>query len=332
MGHNGFQIRELSLVDLENTVREKNYPARETYGAMYSSWYGGIIKDPSWMMIPIDDHGFHRGDAVFEAIKCIDKKFYALDRHLERLQRSAEMIALNLPFTLLELRELAVATAKASSYIDLMLRLYVSRGPGAFTANPYDSIGTQVYMVATKFKSMSHDKYQNGVAAGLSRVAVKEGLFANVKSCNYLPNVMMKKEAVDRGLEFTVSEDENGFLAEGSTENLAIISEMGEFIVPGFARTLKGITVTRMMELAEQMLASGQLNSKVVSIKNANIKVEDVLKAREVMFFGTTLDCIAVTNFEGQSIGDGKPGPVARLFYERLKEDLAQGDLIISLK
>jgi hypothetical protein len=61
----------------------------------------------------------------------------------------------------------------------------------------------------------------------------------------------MKKEAVDAGIDFTVSKDEHGYLAEGSTENFAIVSASGELWVPGFERTLKGVTASRIMELAD---------------------------------------------------------------------------------
>lgn len=301
--------------------------APRNYAAMYSSWLGGIVTDPALMIIPIDDHGFHRGDAVFEAIKCVNRKMYGLDRHLERMQISAEKISLKIPHDINGLREIALETTKASGLSDVLLRYYCSRGPGGFTTNPYESIGAQVYLVITAFKPYSPAKYEAGATAKISHVKVKEGFFANVKSCNYLPNVLMKKEAVDSGVDFTVTRDEDGNLAEGSTENFAIISKDGEFIVPGFERTLKGVTVFRMMELAEKL--QGKLGLK--SIRHGHIKEKDVLEAREAMFLGTTLDCLPVTQFEGKQIGSGKAGPIAKAFQEAMVADQVSGPLVTSI-
>jgi branched-subunit amino acid aminotransferase/4-amino-4-deoxychorismate lyase len=307
-------------------LREKSIASRN-YAAMYSSWLGGITKDPALMVIPIDDHGFHRGDAVFEALKCVDRKVYALERHLDRLEISANHIGLKLPCSKKEFTDLALETIRVSGLDDSLLRFYVSRGPGGFTANPYESIGAQVYLVVTTYKSPGADKYANGVSAKISQISVKDGIFANVKSCNYLPNVLMKKEAVDAGVDFTVSRDESGNLAEGSTENFAIVDSEGKLVVPGFERTLKGVTVFRMMELSRALVEAGVIKA----VAHGRIRKEDVLSARETFFVGTTLDCLPVTKFEGQKIGDGVAGPVAKKLLEVLRADLKSGPLVTPL-
>jgi branched-chain amino acid aminotransferase len=318
------RIDELTFEQVVTGMRAIKYPAQDSYRAMYSSWLGGIVRDPQLMTIPIDDHGFHRGDAVFEAIKCVNRKIYALDQHLERMQRSASYIGLKLPLSISDMREIAIETTLSAKVSDAILRFYVSRGPGGFTANPYDSVAPQTYLVVTSYTAPAHSKYENGVSAKVSSISIKEGFFSTVKSCNYLPNVMMKKEAVDQGVDFTVSVDEEGFLGEGSTENFAILSERGEFLVPGFERTLKGITISRMMELAKDVKG-------VTAIRNAQITVADVEKAKEAFMFGTTLDCLPVTQFNGKPVGDGKVGQVAKAFLLSLSDDLIAGPLLTKL-
>ena len=308
------------LKSLENPQRN--------YAAMFSSWLGGIVTEPGLMVVPIDDHGFHRGDAVFEAVKCVSGNIYALDRHLERMQTSAHRIELKIPFNLKELHDISVETVRASKCQDAILRMYASRGPGGFTTNPYESVGSQFYLVITPFKPLAPSKYDSGVTAKLSRIQVKEGFFANVKSCNYLPNVMMKKEAVDAGVDFTVSVDEKGFLAEGSTENFAIVDAGGALVVPGFERTLKGITISRAMELAKAELVG---RGVVSDVRHGHVTVDDVSKAREAFFMGTTLDCISVTEFEKRKIGDGRPGPVGREILKQLQVDMLSGPLVTSI-
>ncbi len=317
----------LKFEEVFASLKKQPVQQRTSYAAMYSSWYGGITLDPNLMMIPIDDHGFHRGDAVFEAIKCANRKIYGLTQHLERMAHSASAIGLKLPHKTEEFASIAVETVRASGLNNAILRYYVSRGPGGFSPNPYESIGSQVYLVVTELKPPPAEKYLHGVSAKLSAYCVKEGFFATVKSCNYLQNVLMKKEAVDNGVDFTISHDEKGFIAEGATENFAIISAAGEFLIPEFARMLRGITVSRVMELAEPLIKTGELTG----IRQACFRSEDVFQAREAMFFGTTLDCLPVTIFEGAKIGDGKVGPLAKAFQKVLLRDLTEGPLVTKI-
>lgn len=314
----------LSFADVVAKLSEPPHPRRTPYMAMYSTWWGGIVRDPNLMLLPIDDHVVHRGDGVFEAVKCVDGKIYALDRHLERMARSAEMIALDLPAPLPEIREAAVETTRVAGAKDCLLRMYVSRGPGSFTPNPYESIGSQFYLVITPCKPVAPEKYETGVSVRISSYRVKESFFATVKSCNYLANVLMKKESVDAGVDFTVSRDEQDHLAEGATENFAVISKDGEFLVPGFERTLKGVTAFRMMELARKRVGKGL----ITGVRNAHLTLETVQAAREAMMLGTTLDILPVTRFEGRPVGTGAVGSVCREFLRLLRADMTSGPLV----
>lgn len=321
-------ISNLTVLSEEQALanlKQKSHAVRN-YAAMYSSWLGGITKDPNLMFVPIDDHGFHRGDAVFEAMKCWNGKIYTLDRHLDRMKVSGSRIGLEIPTNL---REIAIETTRHSGLENCILRLYVSRGPGGFTTNPYESVGSQTYLVITPFSPPAEAKYQSGVTAKISQYRVKEGFFATVKSCNYLPNVLMKKEALDQKVDFTVSLDEEGFIAEGSTENFAILNDDNELLVPGFERTLRGITLTRAMELASER---PELRALIKQVKHARFSLGDVLKAKEAFFLGTTLDCIGVREFESQTLSGGQAGPVAKALHAALQSDIVSGPLSVSLR
>jgi len=324
------KIAVLSFDEVIARLRQPASVERSAYRAMYSSWLGGIVRDIECMTVPIDDHIVHRGDGVFEAIKCADGKIYALERHLQRLFESAKRISLQPFCELKELHSICLQTARAASISSFMIRVYMSRGPGDFGPNPYATIGSQLYVVITDFRPMAVEKYELGATAGLSQIAVKDGFFANVKSCNYLPNVLMKKEAVDRNLDFTVSVDELGNLAEGSTENFAIVSSSGEFLIPEFARTLRGVTAIRSIELSEALLKKTG-GSLIRSVRCANIKPAELQNAREAMFLGTTIDCLPVTIFDGRPVGDGRVGAFCRELLSSLRRDMAYGPLCTDL-
>ncbi|RYZ19152.1 MAG: peptidase, partial [Chitinophagaceae bacterium] len=161
------------------------------------------------------------------------------------------------PFSRAQIVDILLKTVQASGSDEAMLRIYLSRGPGGFTTNPYESVGSQFYVVATAFRAMASEKYSAGVAIGRSAVVPKDPWFATVKSCNYLPNVMMKKEAVDRGLDFTIGFDETGVMTESSTENIMLLDREGFLVRPRLLQILKGTTMMRALELSSVLVGQG---------------------------------------------------------------------------
>ncbi len=311
----------LSLEDVQKRLKEKPYTAQSSYLAMYSSWFGGIVKDPSLMFIPVDDHLVHRGDGVFEAIKVVDGLIYLLEPHLCRLESSAAQISLTLPMSKGEIKDLILQTTRQTEENSMMLRLYVSRGPGYFSANPYDSVGSQVYLIATRLAPLPCNKYEEGVAIGRSAIPPKDEWMARIKSCNYLPNVMMKKEAVDRRLDFTIGIDGKGFLTESSTENIVLLDKNKILVRPLLRQILKGTTMTRVFDLAEKLLSQGLISG----IEERDLSEQDLFEAKEAFMIGTTLDVLPIVTYEGKIIGEGKGGPVARQLLKLLREDIKMG-------
>lgn len=311
-------IRRLSFDEVVDRLLVLKEPYHKNYLAMYSSWYGGIITDPALMMIPLDDHLVHRGDGVFEAFKCTRWRVYALHRHLERMERSAKVSMLDFPVSRIQIEEIILCTIAAANVPDCLVKLLLSRGPGGFSANPYESPARQVYVMVASLPVLPEEKYEIGVKLVTSKVPGRSSLFANIKSCNYLPNVLMKKEALDAGADFSVSIDDRGCFAEGPTENIGIITREREFLVPRFDRVLRGITITRMMELSRPLLASGELTA----IREADISPEQAHDAEEIMMFGTSFDILPVRTFDGRPVGKGKPGPFFLRFLEILQDDI----------
>ena len=314
-------VRILSFDEVFERLRSLEKPYHADYYAMYSSWYGGIVNDPVLMSIPVDDHLVHRGDGIFEAFKCEAGKVYGMHRHLDRLDRSSLAAELPVPMDRETLVETILATLRASGRPDAIIKLLISRGPGGFSASPLECPEAMVYVVVSRLSKPGPGKYALGVSLGSSSVPMKKGTFANIKSCNYLSNVLMKKEAEKSGLDFTVSIDENGFLGEGPTENVGIVTRDREFFVPRFDRILKGTTITRMMELVRPLIASGELTA----VGEADITPEQARNAAEMMMFGTSFDALPVTLYDGQPIGDGKPGPLFQRFYQLMRDDIASG-------
>lgn len=310
------EIKSLDSVSAFKSLEVKSYPAQSGYYAFFSSWLGGVTTDYRLMSVPMDDHMVHRGDGIFEAFKSKDRKVYLLDEHLARLARSADAISMKLPYSLDEIKKIILETLKISGKSETLVRLFVSRGPGGFTTNPYETVGSQLYVMITELKSLAAEKYQVGVKANYSKIPVKEPWMAQVKSCNYLPNVMMKKEALDTGFDFTIGVDSSGNIAEGSTENLAIVDKNGVLTHPEFNSILRGTTMLRAFELAKE---------NGIKIQSAGFTKEALGSAREIMMAGTTLDVLPVTEFAGQKINGGKPGEITLKLKELIDQDMKSG-------
>ena len=316
-----FSQKKLKILTPEELPKLRSTIGRdghEEYYAMYSSVWDGIVVDPAFMMIPIDDHMVHRGDGVFEAFKCVNGNLYNVRRHLKRLKYSAEAVGIEPPFSLDDILEIVIETIRVSQQKECLVRLFVSRGPGGFTTNPYECVRSQLYVVITSLSRPPLSKYEKGVTMSVSKIPIKPSFFANIKSCNYLPNVLMKKEAVDSGVDFVLSLDENGFLCESSTENVGVLTSEGVLLFPRFDRILRGTTVTRAYELAHRLVPQGTISS----VDFADISLDMAYACKEMMTFGTTFDILPIVDFNAHVIGSGEPGPVYKELYKLLRQDM----------
>lgn len=300
-------------------MTEKRAMLGARFYAMYSSVVGGIITDPAFMAVPMDDHLVHRGDGIFESCKCVDGNIYNLEAHLDRLDRSCTRVGLTVPANRAELREIIIQTVRVSRQRNCLIRLLVSRGMGTMGVNPYECLRPEIYVMVYEMNDKPAHNYEEGVSVRLSDIPVKRSFFATVKSCNYLPNVLMKKEAVDWGVDFVVSVDEKGNLAEGATENVGVVTQDNELLMPPAERVLGGTTVGRVLRLAEKILKPAGLISHVAY---ENIPVTQAHRVKEMLIIGTTPDVVPVVQFEGEPVADGKPGPVFKALLEALRKDI----------
>ncbi len=293
---------------------------------MYSSQWQGITNDPDLMVIPIDDHLVHRGDGAFEVIRCVGGKIYQLEQHLKRLENSLKAIFLDPPKECEDIREIIRSMVILGGKPDCLIRIFISRGPGSFGIDPYDCPARQIYIILTRFKAVPYSYYQQGVRLITSHIPIKQSFFANIKSCNYLPNVLMKKEAIDKDCKFCVALDEDGFLAEGPTENIGVLTSDGILRFPGFERTLSGITVKRVIQLARDLVDEGLINDVVFT----KISVQDAYKSKEIFLTGTSVNVIPVVKYDNKIIGEGIPGPVYQKMSKLLNEDMLYNNELLT--
>jgi branched-chain amino acid aminotransferase len=286
--------------------------------AMYSGLTGGITVDPALMSIPADDHLPQRGDGVFESLKCLNGQLYNANAHLARLELSCRGIGMELPCPRAELMQIICDTIRAGEKRDCLIRVLVSRGTENMGIDPKLCKGPVVYVVAYRYTARIENGRLKPARVGLSTVPIKPPQFATIKTCNYLPNVLMKFEANQRGLDFVISVDPNGHLGEGATENIGILTPDNELLMPMTDYVLSGTTARRALDLAKTLITDGTLKTA----EYRNITLAQAASAKEIFIFGTTTDVTPVVEWEGRPVGDGKPGPVAEKLFVLLKNDM----------
>jgi Branched-chain amino acid aminotransferase/4-amino-4-deoxychorismate lyase len=305
--------REQAITRLHETVHGK----AGNFYAMYSSILGGIVNDPAIMVLPLDDHMVHRGHGVFDTATLTHGMLYQLDPHLDRLIRSAHGARIPLPFSREELRQIILDTAAASRQRDGSVRYWLSAGPGGYGLGPAECVGSSFYVIVFKQEAYPESYYHDGIKLVTSRVPIKPPLFARIKSTNYLPNVLVLLEAKEQGADNGIFIDERGMVAESSNMNVAFVTRDRVFRHPPFEAILSGITIQRVLEFAMRLVQQDVLSA----IDLAAIPVQEGLQAAEMMLVGSSIKIAPVIEWDGQKIGDGKPGPVAKKLLEMWNED-----------
>ena len=314
----GTSFRIWTLDDILAERESLRQPWHVNYYAMYSSIWGGCVRDPLLMQVPADDHVVHRGDGVFETMKCVDGSVYALPQHLARLKSSAQAIHLSPLFSEGALQDIVLKTVVAGGNRNALVRMILSRGPGSFGVNPADCPKTELYIIVYRLPPSFMEMHPEGARAIRSRIAVKPSWFATIKSCNYLPNVLMKREASEAGADFALGFDEEGRLTESATENVGIVTSDLDLVLPEPGRMLEGITMERVAKLAVARPSCGGVRR----VCRAAIHEGMLRQASEVLIFGTTPDVTSVVRYEETSIGEGRPGPVQSILHRLLVKDI----------
>ena len=299
-------------------LAEKRAGLAELLYAMYSSLTGGITTDPALMMVPADDHLTHRGDGVFESLKCVQGNLYNVKAHLDRLERSCAGIHMDLPWPREELTQIICDTLRAGGRRNGLVRVLVSRGTGNMGIDPAQCSGPELYVVVYRYTARIQNGKLKPARAAISTVPIKPPELATIKTCNYLPNALMKLEANRRGLDFVISVDGNGNLGEGATENIGILTQDNELLMPTPEHVLTGTTARRALDLAQKLVADGLLQCA----EYRDIPIEQAAAAKELFIFGTTTDVTPVIEWENRPVGSGDPGPLAEKLLDLLQNDM----------
>ncbi len=275
-------------------------------------YINGEFVPESEAKISIFDHGFLYGDGVFEGIRAYNGKVFKLWEHIDRLYDSAKAIDLEIPMSKEEFGKIILETLRRNRLRDAYIRPIVTRGVGDLGLDPRKCGRPTVIVITKPWGKLYGDLYERGLKAVTVTVRRNppDALPPNIKSLNYLNNILAKIEANVKGGDEAIFLDANGYVSEGSGDNIFIVKN-GVVMTPPTVNNLKGITREAVVELIKE------LN---VPFREVNLGLYDLYTADEVFVTGTAAEIAPIVVIDGRKIGDGKPGKITRLLMEEFRK------------
>jgi len=263
-------------------------------------------------LISVFDHGFLYGDGIYETLRAYQGIVFMFDEHLERLFRSASMISLKMPKTPRTIKNAVFKTMRANGHKDAVIRISISRGRGPVGLDPGLCPAPTFVIMSWKFKKYPEDYYKKGVRIAVveTRRNFRGALNPQIKSLNFLNNILAKIEAKERGSYEAVMLNYRGYLAEGTITNIFFVKH-DTLYTPGIdVGILDGITRKVIIDAAKNL---------GIRVREGRFRKKDLYHAREVFISNTTMEVMPVAAVDNIRIGTG-PGKITKALHEAYKK------------
>jgi branched-chain amino acid aminotransferase len=273
-------------------------------------WLDSRLVDEADAKISVFDHGLLYGDGVFEGIRVYNRRIFELEAHVRRLFESAKAIRLDVPMSKTKLVGAIEKTVEANGVVDGYIRLLMTRGVGTLGLNPFVCESGRLIIIADNIQLYPEELYEKGMKV-ISATTVRNHPLAippQVKSLNYLNNILAKIEALDNDVPEAIMYNHEGYVAEATGDNVFIVRDGVIYAPPVQAGMLEGITRAVVIKLAEKAK---------LRVVERNLTRFDLYVCDEFFLTGTAAEVIGIVEIDGRIIGDGKPGPVTRLLRKK---------------
>lgn len=264
--------------------------------------------------ISVMDHGFLFGDSVYEVVSTLNNQPCFLDKHLTRLYASAKAISLKIPHDKEWLREQLENTLVASGNDESYIRIIVTRGVGEINIDPSSCEHPSIILMVMDVTEYPKSYYEKGIRVALVSIKrnPRDALNPNIKTGNYLNNVLAKMEADRLGAQDAIMVNPWGYLTEGTTSNLFFVCDEHILTPSVDCGILSGITREMVIQLAKE---------NGFHMEEGEWPGEELYKANEIFLTGTLKRVMPVSHLDSRPVGLGKPGPIT-LKLLRLYDDL----------
>lgn len=273
----------------------------------------GKLVDRADATVSVFDHGLLYGDGVFEGIRAYNGLIFRCREHIDRLFESAHTLMLEIPMSKAEIEKAVIQTLKANGLKDAYIRLVVTRGTGDLGLDPRKCKVATVFIIADKIVLYSREFYEKGlkIAAVPTVRNHPEALNPQLKTLNYLNNILAKIEATNAGVDEALLLNSQGYVTECTAENIFFVRGKELVTPPPYVGILKGITRCAVMELAQK---AGYTVREEVFTRH------ELYSADEVFLTGTACEIVAVVKIDNRVVGSGKPGKATQALTKAFRQ------------
>ena len=280
-------------------------------------WLNGDFQPFNDTNIHLLSNTLHYGMGVFEGVRAYETldggAIFRLIEHTERLFSAASKINISIPYSAEELCQAQIDTMSKNKLREGYIRPIVFLGSESMGLRSQDSLSVNVAIACWEWPSyMEPSAKKNGISVIKSPFQQYDNpLYSNNKIIGtYVNSIMAVNDAISKGAEEAILMDKNGYISEGSGENLFIIKD-SVLITPTTDYCLNGITRQSVMSIATN------LN---YSVEEKNLSFKDLLDADEAFYSGTAVEITPITNVDGAIIGSGKIGPITEILQNKYSE------------
>lgn len=284
-------------------------------------WFDGKLVDWDDATVHVHTHALHYGLGFFEGVRSyetVDKKaaVFRLKDHTKRLFESGHIAQVEIPYSQDEINEAIKETLKANGLTDAYIRPLVFLGDGSMGLYPKDN-PTRVSISAWNFGAyLGEDGLKNGIKVKVSsynRHHVNAAMTKAKITGYYVNSIFAKREAINQGFDEAVMLDTDGYISEGSGENIFIVKDNIVKTTP-VGTVLKGITRDSTIKILED---------EGFTVKEDRFTRDELYIADEAFFTGTAAEVTPIREVDGRAIGTGKPGAVTKkvqdIFFDTVK-------------
>ncbi|CAN4267601.1 IlvE Branched-chain amino acid aminotransferase/4-amino-4-deoxychorismate lyase [Methylophilaceae bacterium] len=272
-------------------------------------WYDGKMVNWRDATTHVLTHTLHYGMGVFEGVRAYktDKgtAIFRLKEHTDRLFRSAHILQMKMPYSKEQMMEAQKAAVRENNLESAYMRPMAFYGAEAMGISA-KTLSTHVIVAAWKWGAyMGQDALDNGIrvkTSSFSRHHVNITMCKAKANGNYMNSILAHQEAALDGYDEALLLDVDGFVAEGSGENIFIIRN-GKLYTPDLTSALEGITRDTILQLAAEI---------GLSVIEKRITRDEVYSADEAFFTGTAAEVTPIRELDRRSIGSGTAGPITK--------------------
>ena len=278
-------------------------------------WFNGELVEWRNATVHVMTHALHYGAAQFEGIRCYGTPqgsfVFRLKEHVRRLFNSCKLYRIPVPYTPDQIEAAILDLIRTNGYKACYIRPVVFRGTGAFGVNPMDNAVETAICTWEWGSYLGEDALEKGVSVQIStwnRFAPNTMPALAKCAANYANGQLIKMEALLNGYDEGIALDVNGYVSEGSGENIFVVKDGVVYTPPLSSSVLPGITRDSVIALIEK--GGYPLRYDVLSR-------EFLYLADEVFFTGTAAEITPVARIDQIPVGEGKRGPIARNLQDR---------------